>query len=35
MKELASKLKPSHKFPNQVWYDPKLPEFEIVKRGFC
>jgi hypothetical protein len=26
---------PSDKFPKQVMFIPKLPEFELVRKGFC
>jgi len=33
MKEVAHV--PSREFPAQVKFDPRLPQTEIVKRGFC
>jgi len=35
MEELAPETEPSYAFPTQVRFDPKLPQFELVRKGFC
>jgi len=35
MEELAPETEPSQKFPTQVRFNPHMPQFEIVRKGFC
>ena len=35
MQGLMLETVPSDKFPKQVMFIPKLPQFELVKKGFC